>query len=76
MSAAQGKKTTVTIRLEDALDARIERLASETGRTKSYYLRLALLEFLERREDHILSIAALERGEPTVSMKTMDKLQS
>jgi RHH-type transcriptional regulator, rel operon repressor / antitoxin RelB len=63
----------MTVRLEDDLDERLGNLARETGRTKSYYTKLALQEFLEEQEDYLLGIAALERREPTVSLEALEK---
>lgn len=63
----------ISIRLEDDLENRLEKLARETGRSKSYYTRLALLEFLEEREDYLLGIAALERKERTVSLDELER---
>lgn len=63
----------MTVRIEDELDDRLEKLAHETGRTKSYYTRLALLEFLEEREDYILGMAALERRESAVSLAELER---
>jgi RHH-type transcriptional regulator, rel operon repressor / antitoxin RelB len=62
----------MTVRLEDELDERLEKLARQTGRTKSYYAKLALQEFLDEQEDYVLGIAALERKEPTI---TLDELE-
>jgi RHH-type rel operon transcriptional repressor/antitoxin RelB len=64
---------TITVRVEDDLEERLEKLARETGRTKSYYTRLAVLEFLEDREDYILGIAALERKEPAISLEELER---
>jgi RHH-type rel operon transcriptional repressor/antitoxin RelB len=52
------------IRLEPDLDARLDKLAKETGRTKDYYAKEAIKEFLEDREDYMLGVAALRRSEP------------
>jgi RHH-type rel operon transcriptional repressor/antitoxin RelB len=68
----EGMKT-ITVRVEDDLEERLEKLARETGRTKSYYTRLAVLEFLEDREDYILGIAALERKEPAISLEELER---
>ena len=61
----------MTVRIEDELDDRLGNLARETGRTKSYYTRLA--GFLEEREDYILGMASLERQEPTVSLGELER---
>jgi len=63
----------MTVRLEDDLDERLGNLARETGRTKSYYTKLALQEFLDEQEDYVLGIAALERREPTTSLELLEK---
>ena len=63
----------MTVRLEDDLDERLGNLARETGRTKSYYTKLALQEFLDEQEDYVLGIAALERREPTISLELLEK---
>ena len=63
----------MTVRLEDELDERLGNLARETGRTKSYYTKLALQEFLDEQEDYVLGIAALERREPTISLEALER---
>lgn len=63
----------MTVRLDDDLDERLGNLARVTGRTKSYYTKLALLEFLDEQEDYMLGIAALERREPTISLEVLEK---
>ena len=54
----------LTVRLDPAMDERLTRLAQETGRNKSYYVKQAIADFLEDREDFLLALALLERGEP------------
>jgi RHH-type rel operon transcriptional repressor/antitoxin RelB len=61
------------IRLEPELEKRLERLAKETGRTKSYYAKLAIRQYLEDREDYLLGIAALERKEPRKSLEELER---
>ncbi len=48
----------LALRLPPDIEARLERLAKRTGRTKSYYAREAILEKIEDMEDYYL---ALER---------------
>lgn len=50
-----------SLRLDDELDSRLERLAKETGRTKTYYVRAAILEHLADLEDVYLAEQVLER---------------
>lgn len=51
---------TIAVRLPDELEQRLENLAQKTHRSKSYYLRRALEEFLEDREDYLLAASRLE----------------
>ena len=61
------------IRLDSKTEHRLEELCRKTGHTKSYYARKALKEFLDDRENYLLSIAALEKKEGTVSLKDSEK---
>ena len=51
----------LAVRLPKEIDERLARLARETGRTKSYYVRKALLRYLDDLEDAYLAEAAYER---------------
>ena len=53
----------LNIRIPDNLADRLDDLASETGRTKSYYVRQALEEKLEELEDYYLALQSLEKVE-------------
>jgi RHH-type transcriptional regulator, rel operon repressor / antitoxin RelB len=61
------------VRLERELEARLERLAKKTGRSKSYYAKEAIRQFLEDREDYLLGLAVLERKEPTISLEELER---
>ena len=51
----------LTIRLPAEIDARLERLAEEAGKTKNDYAREAILEKIEKMEDLQLAGQVLER---------------
>jgi RHH-type rel operon transcriptional repressor/antitoxin RelB len=51
----------LAIRLPQSIEKRLEKLARRTGRTKTFYVREALLEHLEDLEDMYLAEGALER---------------
>lgn len=51
----------LAIRLSDAIEKRLARLAKKTGRTKTYYAREAILAHLEELEDSYLAKARLAR---------------
>lgn len=52
---------TVGVRLPDDLEKRLNTLCAETHRAKSFYIRKALEEFLDDREDYLLALAVKER---------------
>jgi len=66
-------KPMLGIRLDRELERRLARLAKKTGRSKSYYAREALRQYLENREDYLLGLAVLERNEPTVSLEELER---
>jgi RHH-type rel operon transcriptional repressor/antitoxin RelB len=63
----------LAIRLPQSIEERLEKLARRTGRTKTYYVREAILEHLEDLEDIYLAEGTLERirsgKERTISLK-------
>jgi RHH-type rel operon transcriptional repressor/antitoxin RelB len=61
----------LAVRLPKELEQKLERVAQETHRSKSYYIRKALEQFLEDREDYLLAIARLEENNPRVSYEKM-----
>ena len=61
------------VRLDKETEVRLTHLCEETGRSKSYYAKKAIREFLNDREDYLLGIAALEKREPTISLKDLEK---
>lgn len=61
------------VRLEPELEKKLNSLAKETGRSKSYYAREAIRQFLEDREDYLKGISALERREPTITLDELER---
>ncbi len=61
------------IRLEPELEEKLDSLAKETGRSKSYYAREAIRQYLEDREDYLKGIAALERREPAITLDELER---
>jgi RHH-type rel operon transcriptional repressor/antitoxin RelB len=53
---------TSVVRISRVLDKRLTELAEKTGRRKSYYASKAIAEYLEDREDYLLSVAAYEES--------------
>ncbi len=59
----------IAIRLDTDTEARLDRLAKKTGRTKTFYAREAILEHLENLEDIYLATQRLKRAAKTYSAK-------
>ena len=51
----------IAVRLPQELEERLERLAKETGRTNTFYVREAIAEHLAELEDIYLAERVLER---------------
>ena len=52
----------LAIRLPRDIEERLDKLARKTGRTKTYYAREAILEYLADLEDHHLAASRLARN--------------
>lgn len=64
---------TVAVRLSDELEEVLDNVAKETGRTKTYYMRRAIKEFLEDREDYLECVAILEEKNPSTPFDVIRK---
>ena len=65
----------LAIRLPEELEKRLQSLADKTNRSKSYYARKAIEEFLEDREDYFLALAVLEKDDrKRYSLKEVEKI--
>ena len=63
----------LAVRLPHKLEDKLSALADETGRTKTYYVKMALEQFLEDREDYLLAISVLEKKNPSKSLDEVIK---
>lgn len=65
----------LSIRLPEDLEARLEKLARETGRTKTYYIREAVEEYLADLEDHYLAQKRMQDYDPdnNVTLESLNK---
>jgi RHH-type rel operon transcriptional repressor/antitoxin RelB len=57
----------LSVRLSPEQESALEQLAEQTGRSKSYYVKQALDEFLEDRADYLVALAAIERNDRRLS---------
>lgn len=53
----------LSVRLSPTLEQRLNALAQETHRSKSFYIAKALEQFLDDQEDYLLAVASLEQFE-------------
>ncbi|MBP9829009.1 MAG: ribbon-helix-helix protein, CopG family [Proteobacteria bacterium] len=58
------------VRLPEELDRRLASLALETNRPKSYYVKEAILEYLDVHESTYKAIAEYERQKKAGTLKT------
>ncbi len=63
----------IAVRLPKELEAQLEKVAQDTHRSKSYYIRAALEQYFEDREDYLLAMARLEENNPRISYELIRK---
>jgi len=63
----------LAIRLPKDIEDRLDALAAKTGRTKSYYAREAILEYIEDLEDTYLAEQRLKNGTERWTLDALEK---
>ncbi len=64
----------VTLRLDEKADRKLQRLAKETERPKSYFIKKALELYLEECEDYQIALARrADRDDEILSLAQMRK---
>ncbi len=66
----------LAVRLSEDLEKRLDQLSKETHRSKSYYVKRALEEFLQDREDYLLALARYEKVEQGERTYSLDEIES
>ena len=66
-------KTTLAIRLPEDINDRLDKLARQTGRTKTFYAREAILEHIEDLEDTYIATERLKKSERTWTMEEVEE---
>lgn len=51
----------IAVRVPEEIEERLDKLASRTGRSKTYYVREAILRHLEDLEDTYIAIERMEK---------------
>ena len=67
--------STLAFRVPTELADELEKVARETGRSKSYYVREAIAQYLEERGDYLRAIARLEKnkGKGNISLEEIQR---
>jgi RHH-type rel operon transcriptional repressor/antitoxin RelB len=63
----------LSVRLSPKLEARLNRLAKRTGRTKAYCAKKAIEEFLDEQEDYFIALSRLEEKLPGIPLEEVVK---
>lgn len=63
----------VNVRLPEAINDKLDNISRETGRSKSYYIKKCIEEFIEDREDYLLALARLEENDETIPYEEIRK---
>ena len=64
----------LALRLEPQLEQKLENLAKKTGRTKSYYAKQAINQFLEDQEDYLIAMERLENRLASIPLSEVERL--
>ncbi len=66
---------TLTLRVEDQLNRKLQRLAKETERPKSYFIKKALELYLQEYEDYQIALARrADKDDEILTMAQMRKM--
>ena len=63
----------IAVRLPPEVEKRLERLARRTGRSKTFYVREAILQHLEDLEDYYLAVQRLEENLPSIPLEEVER---
>jgi len=59
----------LAVRVPEELESRLGNLAEKTGRSKSFYIRKALEQFIEDQEDYLLAVSVLKENNKSFSLE-------
>jgi RHH-type rel operon transcriptional repressor/antitoxin RelB len=63
----------LAVKLPEDIEARLASLAKKTGRTKTFYVREAVLEHLEDLEDHYLAAERAKKNLPAIPLEEVER---
>lgn len=62
----------LAVRLPDNLEERLSQLAKQTHRSKSYYVKQAIQDFLDEQEDRLIALSRLEKKNSRLTLEEME----
>jgi len=63
----------IAVRLPPDVEKRLKKLARKTGRTRTFYVREAILQHLDDLEDYYLAVQRLEENLPGVPLQEVER---
>ncbi len=63
----------LALRLPREMEQRLQALARKTGRTKIYYAKRAILDFLEEEEDCLLAVERLRKNRRGIPLDEVER---
>jgi RHH-type rel operon transcriptional repressor/antitoxin RelB len=63
----------IAVRIPIDIEKKLDQLAAKTNRTKSYYVRKAIEEFLEDEADYMLAMERIQKNNPRISLDELEK---
>ncbi len=63
----------IAVRLPPEIERRLKKLARRTGRTKTFYVREAVLQHLDDLEDYYLAVQRLEENIPGIPLEEVER---
>jgi RHH-type rel operon transcriptional repressor/antitoxin RelB len=63
----------IAVRIPMDIEKKLDQLAAKTNRTKSYYVRKAIEEFLEDEADYLLAMERIQKNNPRISLDELEK---
>lgn len=63
----------LSLRLSNDIESRLSKLAENTGRTKSFYAKEAIVKYLDEMEDTYIAIDRLEKPAKRISLADVEK---
>lgn len=67
--------STLAVRIPSELASELEEISRETGRSKSHYVREAIIQYLEDRADYLDAVRILEKnkGKPRIPFEQIKR---